>query len=397
MQLVRISIESLRLSQPLKCRLRDETGQLLLERGATVVSARERELLASRGLFVDVEESDEWRRIAMNQLNGMVLRNLTLGEIANTLLHDAQEGAAGRPDLDAAGFWSDQRMAVSLLLHREPTDGAWLGSFEAVVNRMMDQWTREPRRAAVALIHDAVRDGQDYSARHACASAWVCWAASGVLGIAPNDRARLVRAALSMNIGMATLQDKLALQKEAPTTAQREAIDSHAALGRDRLVRAGVSDAEWLRWVERHHDPRAWDPGLQQDVALQLLQATDAFVAQLSPRTSRDSLPSKLAVRNALFRNHSTLGAAAAAMLKAVGLYPPGTYVSLANGETALVLEPGDSVDQPLVLVVQRRDGSAVADRVLRDASLPAYKVTAHLPFSAVRVRVDLARMLAQV
>lgn len=397
MQLVRISVDSLRLSQPLKCRLRDETGQLLLERGAMIESARERELLASRGLFVDVEESEEWRRMAMNQLHGMVRRNLTLGEIANALLHDTTDAAAGPKARGAADFWADQRMAVSLLLHREPTPGAWLDGFEAVARRMIEQWTRQPRQAGVALMHDAVRDGHDYCARHACACAWMCWTASGVLGLDEPVRASLVRAALSMNIGMAALQDRLAVQADPPTPAQRASIDAHAEVGRVQLIAAGVLDPLWLAWVQRHHDLQAWDTRQSEDVALQLLQATDGFVAQLSPRASRDSLPSKVAVRNALLRNGSTLGTAAAALLKAVGLFPPGTYVALANGETALVLEPGAAVDQPQVLVVQRRDGAAVAERVLRDTALPAHRITAHLPFSAVKVRIDLSRTLAQV
>lgn len=404
MQLVKISVESLRLHQPISCRLRDQDGRLLLERGMVVETERERELLSEMGIYVDIEESQEWRRVVRDQLNGMVLRDARLGEIAGALLHDLAAPAVAptqAPEpVDTCTFWMDQQGALSSLLHRQQLNAEWTESFQAVRQRMLTRWTDESRAALIVLMHAVIAQSNDFSARHAMACAMLCWHAAPGLGISEGERQVLVSAALTMNVGMTELHDSLALQASPPTAAQRTQIQLHPKLSAEKLARGGINDTLWLMLVRTHHlrDPRSVSSApipFRWEIA-QLLQAADAFVAQLSPRVSRDSLSPQAAVRNVFLEDSKALSHAAAALIKVTGLYPPGTYVRLANEETAMVMAPGVRPEHPQVAVVQRRDGTPVIDRVLRDTGIEAYRVAQAMPYSSVRVRVDLPALLSR-
>ncbi len=56
-----------------------------------------------------------------------------------------------------------------------------------------------------------------------------------------------------MNIGMTTLQDQLALQRDRPSFAQQEAIRLHPQEGRRKLEELGIQDTLWLDTVGLHH------------------------------------------------------------------------------------------------------------------------------------------------
>jgi HD-GYP domain-containing protein (c-di-GMP phosphodiesterase class II) len=410
MQLVKISVESLRLSQPLTCRLRDQDGRLLLDRGAVIATIRDREALAERGLYVDIEESQEWRRVVREQLNDMMLRGANLGEIAAALVHDMASAQAApvtqtAQQADVSTFWLDQQRVLSALLHRQTLTADWVEQFQALRARMLQRWEDEPRASLIVLMHGVIAQSNDYSVRHALACGLLCWLASPCLGIQGKERDSLVNAALTMNFGMTELHDMLALQASPPTPTQRTQIQTHPKLSAQKLTQGGVEDPLWLLLVRMHHQrdaqalsihPNGKPLPFKWELA-QMLQATDAFVAQLSPRASRDSLLPQAAVRNVVLEDNKALSQGAAAIIKVTGLYPPGTYVRLVNEETAIVLEAGARPEHPQVAVVQRRDGTTVNERAVRDTSVETYKVTQALPYSSVRVRVDLPKLLARV
>ena len=57
------------------------------------------------------------------------------------------------------------------------------------------------------------------------------------------------------------------------------------------------------------------------------------------------------------------------------GLYPPGTYVRLANGDLGIVLRRGRRVNAPVAIAFANRHGERMPRRVYRDTSDARYAI----------------------
>lgn len=78
-----------------------------------------------------------------------------------------------------------------------------------------------------------------YSASHALVCATLCHLLASELQLDAKKRNSLVRAALTMNIAMTALQDKLATQVEKPDTQQQADIRAHPVRGGMMLAQPG--------------------------------------------------------------------------------------------------------------------------------------------------------------
>jgi hypothetical protein len=142
-----------------------------------------------------------------------------------------------------------------------------------------------------------------------------------------------------MNVCTVELQARMAEQFEPPTKKQMEQLREHPTKSASLLRAAGVVDEAWLEAVEQHHEQPGgggYPAGLESpsDTA-RLLRAADVYTAKISPRAIRAPLASQVAARN-LFQEEKG-SPLASALIKAVGVYPPGDIVKLANGEVAIV------------------------------------------------------------
>ena len=77
------------------------------------------------------------------------------------------------------------------------------------------------------------------------------------------------------------------------------------------------------------------------------------------------------------------------AILQEMGIFPPGTFVKLRNGETAIVLRRGPNPGSPVVHSVMDRDGRLLPRPLARDTALPEFKVVAALPRGQVPLHLD--------
>ena len=125
-----------------------------------------------------------------------------------------------------------------------------------------------------------------------------------------------------------------------------------------------------------------------------LIQRADIFAAAISPRAGRRPVPPSKAMKAAYFDENSQVDEAGSALVKAVGIYPPGSFVCLANGEVAVVVRRGANTSAPRVAVVRHRSGMPNADLTVRDTALPEFKVTANVAHDAVKDKPHLKRLL---
>jgi hypothetical protein len=82
-------------------------------------------------------------------------------------------------------------------------------------------------------------------------------------------------------------------------------------------------------------------------------------------------------------------------LLKAVGLYPPGSFVELANGEVGIVVARGRRANLPYVASLVSTSGNPLGEPALRDTIESRYNVKAAVAASLVKVRPQHERVLA--
>lgn len=189
------------------------------------------------------------------------------------------------------------------------------------------------------------------------------------------DRQIYIAAALTQNIGMLELQNKLTNQTEKLSEQQRKAIKQHPFQSKEILQGLGVDHKEWLNTVLWHHerpDGQGYPSGLKGDalnIYAKILSLTDIYSAMVLPRKYRDGFFVKKALQDIFIQRGKSVDEESAMLLiKEIGVYPPGTFVKLANGDTAIVLRRGvKNASSPFVLCIINQRGEFYEKTKQRD------------------------------
>lgn len=402
MPVVPVLTESIRINQPVPFALRDAAGMVLVARGGIVASEEARQLLQERGLYIDMADADAFKKAVAGKMDSMVRGNSKLGQIAKAeetvdaveVAHNMRPGRALRTDPDLTWDGLAVKMATAL---REPSKEDFLDR----MNRLEADWLHllsgDVDAALLTLIYSASTELQKYSVRHALLVSVITELAARQFGAWPNEwRSPLRRAAMTMNISMTSLQDQLAMQDSGTSAHQREQISSHAQRGVNQLRDLGVVDELWLAAVEHHHSSPP-GPLASMDAAMQiarLIKRADIFAARLSPRKTRAAMTATAAARAAYLDENQQTDEAGAAIIKATGIYPPGSFVRLASGEVAVVLQRGAKATTPLVACVLGSKGLPMAKPLLRDTRHKAHEVSGTAAPHEVRVRLSIASLI---
>jgi HD-GYP domain-containing protein (c-di-GMP phosphodiesterase class II) len=206
-------------------------------------------------------------------------------------------------------------------------------------------------------------------------------------------------AALTMNFAMTEMQDQLAKQKEPLSVEQKDVIEQHPEISVQLLQKLGVTDSRWLDAVFHHHDV-APGPLKTRDIHLQmarLIQRADVFSARLAPRAARSGMTTPSALQAAYFDEQRQVDEAGAALVKAVGIYPPGSFVRLSNNEVAAVIKRGVNTTTPKVAVLVNKSGSPTGEPIVRYTGLGDFRISGSMLHGDIKVHFDLNRMLALV
>ena len=399
MNLVPVHTDAILVGQPLPCALRDQNGVLLASKGFMVSSRQDLQAMIGRRdqIYIDADQSDNFRRGYVNRLNNLVMEDKSLGQIAEVQIspYDAKRSREVEVDTDLPDWLDLQTQAHAML--RDTQGETFLPRLERLQAELERHTRRNPDGTLFALIHLAGSEVRQYSASHAMlVHVMCCLAARDVLKWPQAQLRALSSAALTMNISMTELQDRLALQKEPPTPAQLQRIQTHAPRSVDLLQQMGVSDALWLEAVLNHGAKTPGPLAGRSDGQrlARLIQRADMFAARLSPRAARAPEAPGVAMQACYFDENRQVDEAGAALIKAVGIYSPGTYVKLASQEIAVVVRRGLNTTMPKVAVLINRQGMPTGEPSVRDTSLADYRITASVPFRDVKVTHHLDKLL---
>ena len=400
MNLVPLSIDSIHFGQPLPFVLRGADGALLAQKGFIIRNRADLNTLLARGvqLYVDTDESGESHRAYLAGLQRMLIADTNLGEIASMKMSAAESTERDREDTGPADWPALQERATQLL--RSPQPGDFGTRFQALHEELVRHSTQSPDATVLALVYLSAQETRLYSATHAMLVSCVCMIAAREVLRWPEARVlTLGRAALSMNVAMTELQDQLVQQAQPLTAAQIAAVESHAHRSEALLRQLGVADALWLEAVRNHHHrlpgPMADKTDAQQ--MARLIQRADIFAARLAPRIARLPMPVTAAMQASYYDEQQQVDEAGAALVKALGIYPPGAFVRLATQEIAIVLKRGPSATTPRVAVVMNRSGMPTGEMIPRNTAQPSCKITGPVAHKDVRVQLQVARLIAMV
>ncbi|MES2952700.1 MAG: phosphodiesterase [Pseudomonadota bacterium] len=299
---------------------------------------------------------------------------------------------------DLLGLWSDLESGLGVILGNP-------GSTQEFAHRVLqyDRWMqsllqRDPDVGLYLLFQLASNSPVGYSASHALVCAVLSHLIAIELGIALPERDSLVHAALTMNVAMTAMQDVLATQIEKPSPAQQDAIRAHAAKGALMLSNLGVMDGQWLDIVSHHHDDAVDKLDLHKVAPVtrltRILKMVDRYAAMISPRVSRDGRSATESARSVIANASEKTDAIGHALVRAVGMCPPGTYVRLDNDETAVVLRRSGEHNHPYVAILAKPNGELIPSPRLHRTANNNPQIKSALPASAIRARLNHFQIL---
>jgi HD-GYP domain-containing protein (c-di-GMP phosphodiesterase class II) len=227
---------------------------------------------------------------------------------------------------------------------------------DKVIERIFNL-TRQSADGCLAAI--LLQPYQYYTAHHAINCALLAALTARNLQLDEKETRTVVAAALTMNMGSADIQNQMAHQETPPTTLQRQTLNIHPILSSAMLREAGEDDPLWHEIVLLHHerkDGHGYTFGMRDaDIPrlAHLLHLLDIVTAKLMPRSYRGSVAPKIALvtlysgTQEQFDPHIT-----AQLIKVLGIYPPGSFIELENGDRALVIRSGQNAASPLAVTL---------------------------------------------
>ena len=357
----------LAVGKPLPFNVRNADHTLLLARGQVVDTFDQMEALFTRGALVDLAE-----------------------------LRGAQEHIKDAPPEQLPRLWGQCMERVGQALQSCTQEGfaEALDEVSAPVQALIE------RDSDLAIFQVLRQDGNkhtQYGITHSVHTAITAFLVAQRLGWDMDSVQKVFKVALTMNVSMLELQGQLAEQTAPVTAEQREAILSHPQRSVQMLQLAGITDPDWLDGVADHHvapDGSGYPAGRHEvnDLAA-LVRRADIYTAKLSPRTTRSAMAADRAGR-AMFM-YDPGNSMTAALVKEFGVYPPGCFVKLVSGETAVVVKRGASVVTPRVAALTTASGATLQEPVPRDTSKREYAIAGVVGEGAVPVRVAPEKLVS--
>lgn len=388
-----VPLERVQLGKPLPVDIWSPSGRLLLRRQQILQSEAHRDMLRSHQACMTETDAQAWQRSLERLMRAFYNEGADMLQIAQLPLPWVIEEEDYLPGHEVNGGWLDVQDVLRGLLYQGELAVSPLPRLRALEDRALTLLKDDPD-AGLFVLFQALPDlSLGYCASHALLVGLVAVLTADKLSLPHPERAILMRAALVMNIGMARLQDNLARQKTTPNPVQRQDINNHASLGVQILQTLGIQDNTLLDIVLGHHTPDLFQGDLSTQRLVRLLHLADTLTAKMAPRKVRKAMLPLAATKMLVLQSSPDTAALRQAMAAALGFYPPGSYVQLANGETAVVIARGPKVKSPHAASIISASGMPVSAYGYRDTSKSDLVVKAAVAPHTVQVKVSAEKI----
>lgn len=351
--LLRVAPGVLVIGKPLPWNVYDRNGDVLLAQGYVIHSDTQLEQLYERGLFYprQAENPDE--------------------EPAEVV----PEGERN-PFADYRALLKTLDRTYEAIANRDEDARLKLLGLARLVNRIC----REAPDPCLALVH--LYSVEPTATEQALFYSILCHFTAVELGMDDGRTVVLMAAALSANLALMPILDKLNASHKSLSDQQWNIIHRHPQLASQALHEVGIENRLLLKTVMQHHeraDGSGYPDGLAGTSILpeaQLLAMAEHYVALITRRGYRARYSVAEARRSLLEASReSPRPGLYKALLKALTSYPPGTLVRLSNNEIAVVTHrPGRSSGH-LVQAISDSTGAPYAGGFFRDTNLLEFNI----------------------
>ena len=394
MKYVPIPIAMLPVGQPLPVNVWTPGGMLLLRKGQPIVSEAHREKLYDHNASTTEAEAQAWQRSYERMVHGLLQSGTDVEQIARMSMPATIHERDYHANDQLSGGWLDLQEVLRGILYQGGLAISPVARLAAIENKARKLLADDADDCLFSLFQALADGALGYCATHALLCAVGCELAAQKLGLDVHQRQTLMSAALTMNIGMAREQDVLARQNSAPTEEQRKLISGHPELSVQILRGYGITDEAELDIVRWHHQPESGEALAQTLQQRLLLSMADVFVAMMAARRTREALSPLESAKAIYLKQESEVTAAVGSALAAsFGFYPPGTYVRLVGGETAVSVQRGLRANTPWVIVVVDRNGLPTMNYQCLDTTSPAHAIAAPIAFTSRKVVINAERV----
>lgn len=180
-----------------------------------------------------------------------------------------------------------------------------------------------------------------------------------------DQRLSILAACVTCNLSIVKLQESLHKQDAPLSPEQKEIIRVHPALSASMLKEHGITDSLWVNTVTYHHEKfngKGYPGILSGDklpLSVRMVSLADTYSAMVSNRSYRNSFLAQEALRDIFLKRGAEVDAELAQLfIKEVCIYPPGAFVKLRTGETAIVVRRGENPTTPIVKALIGPDNS---------------------------------------
>lgn len=361
MELQVIRYEQVPLGKPLPCNIYDRDGKLLLKAGEVVHSHRQLEELRVDGLFIPKHEKAE---------------------------------APPEPPKQSPFTLLDPLPAhVERLYGHMSVEPNFPGRTNAVAKIIQEACSLDQDACVGWLfLHTDAR----YVIAHPIHVAILSELVARQLGWPVEERLALLNAALTMNIAILVLQHKLHQQAAPLLPPQLAQMREHSTQGVELLQQLGVTNAAWLAAVLQHHerfDGGGYPAGLSAESLARearLIAVADVYAALVTEHAHRHAYTANAALKEIYLQRGKQLDSHMTEMLiKVIGVFPPGSFVKLANGEIAVVTRHGPTPNAPIVHSFVNPRGQAINVYPKRECVHAEFAIKEVLRASKVNVTLN--------
>ncbi|WP_028301265.1 HD-GYP domain-containing protein [Oceanospirillum beijerinckii] len=337
-----INSQDIELDKPVPWPVYDEFGKLLMAKGSIIRTERQREILLRVGLYAreepEEEKEDDWLKpVSFNRpINPFAEFDDLCLRLSELFLYIEKK------ETPPEGAVYKRTMGIVTYL-------------QGLVAHNMD--------AMIGAVH--LMDNFPYHVLHPIQMGILCEVIASRLKIKQEKRLSMLAAALTSNISMNGYQVKLHQQRKPLTEQQREVIEKHPDVSAAILASSGIGDNDWLQLVRSHHERPSGEGYPRRlsaktlPIEAKIIALADVYCAMVTPRPYREAVSHKETLRELFVQRGLSVDEKLTSLfVHELGLYPPGVYVKLQNGELAVVVGRTESPKEPLVASVRKPDGN---------------------------------------
>ena len=340
----KILANEVRVGKSLPWSAYDGQGRLLLTKGTIIQSQRQLDSLLNRGLYrrPGSEKKQPPTPVRKEQVSPFV-QIVDFSERLKGIFLGLKNKTKGTPD---------RVLNLANDIHKMCAE-----DFDAALG-------------AVHLVHEI-----DYVLSHPIHVAVLCELVAEFNKYDIEHRQILIASALTANIGMLNLQTQLFRQQAPLSPEQRQKVRDHPLRSAEILKAAGVDNETWLTTVLQHHEHSDGSgyqgikgDEIQEDAKIIVL--ADRYSAMVSPRAHRISLTASDSLKSLFLgkgKEHDEV--LSLSIIKLLGVFPPGSFVRLINGEIAVVIKRPVTGMWPIVKSIVTPRGGPFGEPLTRDCN----------------------------